>query len=541
MANKHARWAQRPNLLAMAAALLCTVTGQVSAIELDTGNPDLQVTLGNSVRYNLGMRAERRDPAIANTANNDEGTYSFNRGDVVTNRIDLLSELDVNYAKRFGLRLSGAAWNDWAFNDSVRTNPAFADRGSYTNNRYSAYTRRFNKTGAEFLDAYVFGNFDLGNMPANITVGRNVVLWGEAIALSAHSVSYAQAPSDGLKALATPGVDAKETALPVGQVTAKLQVLPELTLAAQTFYEWRPTRVAEGGTYLAGTDFILNGPDRFSMAPGMVLINQKVRKASDNGEWGVAARWSPDWLGGTLGLYHRRFHERSPSISMNLAAGTYGAVYPEGAKLTGISLSKDLAGISAGAELVLRQNTALNSSITDGAAQGARGNTIHVLLNGVKQWGPTALWSQATLTAEFAYSKLRKITSGETYFNGCYKRPAGDRGVETGCSTNSNTQLFLRFSPSWVAVAPGWDLTGTVSLSVGTSGNSAVLGGGNYKVGSYGIGLTATYNNLHDFSINYNGYLATHKVNPATGAIRVSNGSQIQDRGWLVFTYKTSF
>lgn len=532
--------ASRHAMLAIA-GLLGLVDG-AQAFVIDTGNPDVQMTWGNTLRYNLGIRAKQRDSVIANSPNNDEGTYSYKRGEVVTNRLDLLSEFEASYKKQLGFRLTGAAWADAAFHDDVRTNPAFAARGSYVDNRFSDYTKRYSGgPSGEFLDAFVFGNFKLDAMSGNVKAGRHVNLWGEALVLSAHSVSYAQAPSDGLKALTTPGVDAKETALPVGQISGTLQATPRLALSGQYFYEWRPTRIAEGGTYLGGTDFILEGPDRLSLTPALFLSNRGVTKPKEDGEWGVSARWQPEWLDeGTIGFYYRKFSERSPTISLNLANRTYRAVYPENAKLYGISLSKAFGGISTGVEIVRRQNTAFNSSITDGASEGARGNTWHGLVNVVQAYGQTSLWSSAILTAELAYSRWDDVTSGERYFLACYRRPAGDRDVSTGCVTKDSVQGFLRFSPTWNAVWPGWDISANASYLAGLKGNSAVLGGGNFRTGSYTLGLTFTYNNQHDFSVAYNGYLATHEQN-AAGAIRVSNGSQIQDRGWVAFTYKGSF
>ena len=521
-------------------SLLAGFAGTANALEIDTGNPDATLTFGTTVRYNMGVRMKDRNPVIANSSSNDEGDFSYDKGEILTNRLDLLGELDFSYQRKFGARLTAAAWYDAAFNNDVTTNPLFATRGSYNNNQFSDYTRRYHRSSGEFLDAYLFANFDAGNMPVTVKAGRLVTLWGEAIAFTTHSVSNAQTPSDGLKALATPGVDAKETALPVGQVNITIQPLPELSLSAQAFYEWRPTRIAEGGTYLAGTDFILSGPDRFSLSPATTLVNRGISPAKDSGEWGVNARWSPSWLDGTAGIYYRKFHERGPTVSLNVAGREYRAVYPEGAELLGLSLAKSIGGVSTGMELVMRKNTALNSSISNGASEGARGDTYHLLINGIKQWGPTKLWDSATLTAEMAYSKLGKVTSGENFYTGCYRRAAADQGVGTGCSSDENLQLFLRFGPSWTAVRPGWDVGASASLAIGVKGNSPVPGGGNEKVGSYGLGMTATYNNLHDFSINYNGYLATNEAN-AAGAIRVSNGSQIQDRGWLSFTYKTSF
>jgi hypothetical protein len=68
-----------------------------------------------------------------------------------------------------------------------------------------------------------------------------------------------------------------------------------------------------------------------------------------------------------------------------------------------------------------------------------------------------------------------------------------------------------------------------------------VLGGGTYRGGSYTIGTTFTYNQQHDFTIAYSDYLATKRTDPLTQLIAVSNGSQLQDRGWISFTYKGSF
>ena len=52
------------------------------------------------MRVNLGARVEGRNSKIGNTAIADEGTYSFDKGDFVAQRIDWLSELDIVCKKR---------------------------------------------------------------------------------------------------------------------------------------------------------------------------------------------------------------------------------------------------------------------------------------------------------------------------------------------------------------------------------------------------------------------------------------------------------
>jgi hypothetical protein len=112
--------------VAVAAAAMCAAGG-ASALEFNTGNPDLAVRWDNTVRYNLSGRAERRDPAIANYSTTDESDNKFGGGKIVNNRLDIFSELDMVYQSRLGARLSAAGWYDAGYNDhSVPTGPNLA-------------------------------------------------------------------------------------------------------------------------------------------------------------------------------------------------------------------------------------------------------------------------------------------------------------------------------------------------------------------------------------------------------------------------------
>ena len=108
---------------AVVAAFTATLSGCALAFEFDTGNPDLSIRWDNTFRYNLGVRVEGRDNKIGNSAVSDEGTYSFNTGNAVTNRGDVLSELDVVWKKQLGFRVSGAGWYDAAYDSESSSNP----------------------------------------------------------------------------------------------------------------------------------------------------------------------------------------------------------------------------------------------------------------------------------------------------------------------------------------------------------------------------------------------------------------------------------
>ncbi len=525
-----------------AAMLACGLIGSAAAFEIDTGNPDITASWGNTVRYNLGMRVQKRDPVIANTINNSEDDYAFDKNDVVTNRVDLLSEFDFNYKKQLGFRVSAAAWGDAAFHSNVNIAPQFANANTYNNSQFSPYMKRyFRGISGEFLDAYAYTNFDLGSAPATLKIGRDAILWGEVVSLSNHSVSYNQSPTDGRKAIANPGITAKEAARPIGQVYASLQAGPQLTFAGQYFYEWQQNTAPEGGSYLGVLDAIMLGPDRFCLtANGPCLTNQGFIKPKKSGDWGLMARWKAEWLdGGTIGFYARELTERNGWLIVSPPLGKTYWSFAEGTKLYGVSLAKTVGGVSLGAEVLTRRNTALQSASFDANNQGARGNTTHALINGQVQFGMTPVWNSAVVSAELAYAHLDSFTLNPTRFKSC----TGVQDVSFGCSTNSNTVTALSFSPAWVAVVPGWDLSAAARLVYGLRGNTPVLSNssGRERTGSYSLSVSLDYNATQTFTLAYNGYLATYRANAAGTAIAASNSDQLQDRGWLSFTYQVAF
>ena len=139
--------------------------GHALAFEVETGNPDLQLRWDNTLRYNLAQRVESRDNKIGRNAISDEGTYSFDQGDIVSNRLDLLSELDFVHGGNKGFRVSAAAWYDAAYDGHGKSNPTLAAIPSYRDNEYSNYTERFYRgVSGEIMDAFAFLNFDAGDM-----------------------------------------------------------------------------------------------------------------------------------------------------------------------------------------------------------------------------------------------------------------------------------------------------------------------------------------------------------------------------------------
>ena len=544
--------------VAGAVLLLALSCGSARAFEFDTGNTDLSVRWDNTVRYNYANRVESRDPKIGNSAVSDEGTYSFNKGQTVANRLDLLTELDVTWRKRWGARVSAAGWYDAAYGSDSRSNPnlPLSAIPSYVNHQYSNYTQRFyNGASGEILDAFVFGGFDLGEVPVNAKLGRHSLYWGESLFLGGnmHSVAYAQNPLDLQKGFATPGVEAKELFRPLNQVSGQAQLTDTLSVSAQYMLEWDSYRYPEGGTYLGPVDFAFNGPDRQFISQQLGFAQRgNPSEPKQHGEGGLSARWSPDWLDGSMGFYYRNFADKLPQTFLTQVGrniSRYNLIYADNIDMYGMSLAKNIAGISFGTELSYRHNTPLNSTVlgispglpTPGDTKGPRGNTFHGLLNAVGVVPKTPLFDTAAWAAEVTWSRWDKVTSGQNLFFAEGFAACAGKDKWDGCTTKDFFGAAVSFTPTWFQVWPGIDLSAPISYAVGLKGNAATIFGGNQGNGNYSVGLGMDVQQKYRFDLKYIDYIGHYRDNGT--AVTSQNGftTLLKDRGFVSLTFKTTF
>ncbi len=551
----------RQGALFAAVAVVCS--SGAMAFEVDTGNPDVTIRWDNTVRYNLGARMEGQDSRIMNSTSYDESDAKFGKHKIVTNRLDLFSEVDLNYKSMVGARMSASAWYDKAYSDHAVTSPA-GGTTSYFNNQYNSTVSRYvNGPSGEILDAFAWSNFNLGQVPVNVKLGRHAIVWGEGLFIGAHAISYSQAPVDGQKAVGSPGIETKELFLPVDQLSFKAQVTNDITIAGQYALEWKPTRAPNGGAYLTGADTAPN-VDRLSAT----LLKTDAQQPKNSGNWGLSARMNVEAINSTVGLYYREFNDYSPETALQILTGTsFRFNYPQDVKLVGASFARAIGPVSFGSEVSYRMNGSLNSKSTfsnyagmDLKDTGARGDTLHAVVNGVYLLPKTALWDTGSVAAELAYSRLQKVTANEALYRGqgntvtangalaCTKvgAPANTPGDKSDyCSTRDFYQMAVSFSPQYLGILPSWDLTLPMSLNYGIRGVAASGSGGAEGVMTWSIAANMVYQTKHEFTLRYSDSRAPSKYNVA-GTQLIGGGASggaigATDRGWLVFTYKTSF
>src|SRR6185369_1633717 len=114
----------RRRALTLALATMLAAAGTAHAFDIPVGNPDIEMRWDNTVRYNLGFRAQSQDQNLLASPNFDDGDRNFSKGSIVTNRVDVLSELDFVYKKNYGFRVSAAGWYDDAYRNLDNTNDA---------------------------------------------------------------------------------------------------------------------------------------------------------------------------------------------------------------------------------------------------------------------------------------------------------------------------------------------------------------------------------------------------------------------------------
>jgi len=565
------------------------------AADVGLGVPDLDLRIDGTLRYTVGIRTDPIDKKIGASPVFTGGEYSVKQGGLTTNRLDLLAELDLSYRERYGVRVSGAGWYDDAYRDrKAALGPALAAAGvpsTYVGGKFSSYTLdRYRGPFGELLDAFVFARLDAGEVPVTVKAGRHTVYWGESLmqAGAIHGISYSQMPLDLAKASAAPGIEAKELFRPVANVSAQAQLTPALSLAAQLFLEWESYVYSEGGTFLGGADFAYNGPDGV-FRPGATpafLKNAGVREPRNFGDFGVAVRWGPEWLDGTLGVYYRRFTDRVAALLLTDNPGGVGPLSPalaapfqyrqyygEKVDLVGLSLAKNVFGTSLGVEVSFRHDQPLLAQSLGfavapappllpvlfphgaprlvGNSYQARGDTLHALANAVGVLSGIGLFDTASWALEITYSRWLTVRENEDMFFAvghgvCRSDPALvaaglAKGSSDGCATRDHVGLGAGFTPTWYQVFPRVDLLLPLSVSWTIEGNSPVMLGGNVGSGSYGAGIAADVANRFRFDLRYVDYFGRTKDNGT--AVTSANGilGILRNRGNVTFTAKATF
>ncbi|HET8882661.1 MAG TPA: DUF1302 family protein [Solimonas sp.] len=194
--------------------------------------------------------------------------------------------------------------------------------------------------GVQILDAYIQDSFDVYDRPVDISLGRQLLTWGESSFVTQGSLNIINPPD--ANNLLRPGMDLDEVYRPQGMLVLRAPLIDALSAEAFYQFEWRPVGLPPRGSFFSFFN-ASNGVARdegiiapFAKAPYdpeqigtpandvFALVTQTSytlrrapnREPDDLGQYGLALYFHPDWLAGAeVGVYYANYHSRIPSAS----------------------------------------------------------------------------------------------------------------------------------------------------------------------------------------------------------------------------------
>ncbi|WP_256829601.1 DUF1302 domain-containing protein [Pseudomonas sp. Pse1] len=447
----------QPHLLAAAVAL--GVATQAGAVDFELG--EIQGKFDSTL--SIGGSWSTRNPDKNFISNNsgtgvvgkgsarviDDGRQNFRAGENFSTVFKGLHDLELKYGDS-GAFVRGKYWYDFEQKDGSQHFYDISDQGR---------DQAASASGGQILDAFVYHNYTVADLPGNVRLGKQVVSWGESTFIP-NGINTIN-PVD-VSALRSPGSEVKEALVPVPMLYLSQGLTDNLT--AEGFYqlEWKPTVVDNCGTFF-GSDSAATGCDDRNvvagrdLAPGVAqntggaaavatgrddvyLPRGSSRDARDSGQFGLALRWFlPDFNDTELGAYAMNYHSRGPYISetqtigrytpiaglppaVNAAQAQFAAIrganyfldYPEDIRLYGLSFATNISGLSLNGEISYRPNMPLQINTPD-LTSAASGNRVSpIFVSGTESVSPGAIingykrmpFTQAQVTATKLFNQV---------------------------------------------------------------------------------------------------------------------------------------
>lgn len=387
---------------------------QAQAFEIDTG-PNVTTSLESVAEYTSVYRTsspEHIERGGQNVfTNNNDGSEYYDTG-FVSNEFKLTSELHVR-TEQDGLFVRGTAWYDTQIMDNDPSGDRFATHNTDSDERYPSDLKNRAGHRARLLDAYLYTNRYVGEMPYSLRLGRQVINWGEGIYYS-----------DGLNVInpvdigrvVLPNASLKDALLPTNMISGQLGLTDAFSVEAFYGLEWKGHELIPTGAFLNNQDYFGKGSngvlvdlrgelgDLAELVPGVNGENGIVagarygreHDARDDGQFGVAMRYlMEDWNNTEFSLYYLNYHSKVPFLRIQkgrtyacstgqagrfsglcglgldstvdglalLDSTYYDFIYPEDIRLFGLSVSGTVGDTSLAGELTYRPNAPLEPSM----------------------------------------------------------------------------------------------------------------------------------------------------------------------------------
>ncbi len=325
----------------------------VHALEFELMDGEVTGSVDTTLSYGAMWRVQGQD-RNNDDINGNDGNRNFDTG-LVSQVYKITSDLSVNY-ENYGAFVRGTAYYDsefWGSNNYGKeswqaSQPSQASmKGTKPNNRFTDDAKSISGKNAEILDAYVYGSWDIGEMPVDVRFGKQVLSWGEGL-FYRNGINTTN-PLDAAK-FRLPGSELKEALVPVETLALSVGLTENLSMDAFYQFNFRTTQIDTVGSFFSETDLFSDGGntaynemsadlaalmplyDNVLVAADDVTAREytgtdafKVANigsdidASDDGQFGVSFRYIAEQLNDTeFGFYFVNYHNKEPVINASL-------------------------------------------------------------------------------------------------------------------------------------------------------------------------------------------------------------------------------
>ena len=318
--------------LLIAPAAVCLALGVApDARAFNFSSGDWTGSWDTTIGYGQGWRMEGHNCKLIAIAdggcgfgpNNDDGDLNYGKG-TFTEALTGVTELSLKYKDSLGVFVRGSGLYDfYVMGDHTERTALTHDARDIV----GSYTR--------LLDAFGYARFNLGALPSELRLGRQVVDWGESTFIPGglNQVDYFD-----VTALQVPGAELKQALLPDGSAVLNLQLLQNLSTQLVYLFDWHEDIIEPTGAYFSTNDVAGAGGSKvvlgygglsdqgvnFTPLGGSLISNfQSIPRTPDQrpdqtGQWGINFKlYLPDLGQGTqLGFYFLNYTSRLPVVSV---------------------------------------------------------------------------------------------------------------------------------------------------------------------------------------------------------------------------------
>jgi hypothetical protein len=369
---------RRRGLLVAPAAVCLALCAAPLARAFNFSSGDWSGSWDTTIGYGQAWRTEGRNCALIAIAdggcgygpNTDDGDLNYGKG-TFTEALTGTTEFSLNYKEHAGIFVRGTGLYDfYVMSNKTERTPLSHNAKDIV----GSYTR--------LLDAFGYLRWNMGTMPSELRLGRQVVDWGESTFIPGglNQVDYFD-----VTALQVPGAELKQALLPDESAIFNLQLTKNVSTQLLYLFDWHQDIIEPDGAYYSTNDIAGAGGNKivlgfggisdqgvnFTPLGGGLLGNfQSIPRLPDerppnSGQFGVKFKWYlPNFSQGTeLGFYFLNYTSRLPVISIQSGTqagfgNAWGAVNAVGAAAQALAAGLPIAAAIATGSAVGQQAAA---------------------------------------------------------------------------------------------------------------------------------------------------------------------------------------